>query len=77
LGKVGRQLTAKRFLAVANGGTFTYDVPATIGRSTWPAMHTRQIPCGALVQSDGTRYFLAEPYRCDSPVKLPVSRKAR
>jgi hypothetical protein len=77
LRKVGRGLTAKRFLAVANGGTFTYEVPATIGRSTWPAMHTGAIPCGALVQSDGTRYFLAEPYRCDSPVRLPVNRKAR
>lgn len=71
LRKVGRQLTAKRFVAFANGGTFTYEVPATIGRSTWPTMHTRGIPCGALVQGDGTRYFLAEPYRCDAPIKLP------
>lgn len=74
LGKVGRKLTAKRFLAVANDGTFTYEVPATIGRSRWPAMHTRGIPCGALVQGDGTRYFLAEPYRCDPPIRLPANQ---
>jgi hypothetical protein len=77
LAKVGRRLTARRFLAVANGGTFTYEVPATIGRSTWPAMHTRGIPCGALVQGDGTRYFLAEPYRCDPLVRLPAKLPTR
>jgi len=72
LRRVGRKLTAKRFAAVANSGNFTYEVPATIGRSTWPAMHTQGIPCGALVQGDGTRYYVAEPYRCDPPIKIKV-----
>lgn len=75
LRKVGRPLTPRRFLAVANGGTFAYEVPGTIGRSEWPAMHTRGIPCGAVVQGDGTRYLLAEPYRCDPPVTLPAKRR--
>jgi branched-chain amino acid transport system substrate-binding protein len=69
LARAGRDLTAKRFLAVANGGRFTYAVPRTIGRSSWPAMHTRPIPCGALVQGDGTEYVVAEPYRCSRTVR--------
>ena len=55
---------------MANGGGYSYEVPGTVGRSTWPAMHTHGIPCGALVQGDGTRYFVAEPYRCDPPIPI-------
>jgi hypothetical protein len=76
LARVGRTLTLPRFLSVANGGNFTYGVPATVGRSSWPAMHTRAIPCGALVQSDGSRYYVATPYRCDEPIVVkPKSRR--
>jgi branched-chain amino acid transport system substrate-binding protein len=70
LRRVGRKLTAKRFVAVANGGRFSYEVAGTVGRSTWPAMHTHGIPCGGLVQGDGTRYYVAEPYRCDPPIRF-------
>ncbi len=70
LRRVGRKLTAKRFVATANGEDYSYEVAGTIGRSTWPAMHTQAIPCGALVQGDGTQYFMAEPYRCDPPIKI-------
>jgi hypothetical protein len=72
LRRVGRTLTAKRFAAAANGGGYAYEVPGTVGRSTWPAMHTQGIPCGALVQGDGTRYFVSEPYRCDPPIRITV-----
>ncbi len=68
LARTDRDLTAKGFLAVANGGRFAYEVPGTIGRSTWPAMHTRSIPCGALVQGDGNEYVVAERYRCSKDV---------
>jgi ABC-type branched-subunit amino acid transport system substrate-binding protein len=68
LRRVGRQLTVKRFLAVTNGGGFKYGVADTVGTSTWPAMHTRPIPCGALVQSDGSRYYVVAPYRCATPI---------
>ena len=55
---------------------FSYAVPGTVGRSTWPAMHTQGVPCGALVQSDGTRYLVAEPYRCGDPiVRAPTTTK--
>ncbi len=70
LRRVGRRLTAKRFLATANGGDYTYEVAGTVGRSAWPAMHTQAVPCGALVQGDGTQYFVAEPYRCDPPITI-------
>jgi ABC-type branched-subunit amino acid transport system substrate-binding protein len=75
LARAGRDLTAQRFLAVANGGRFAYEVPRTIGRSSWPAMHTRPIPCGALVQGDGTEYVVAEPYRCSKDVTRNPPRR--
>ena len=67
------QAPPERFLATANGGATRTRSPGTIGRSAWPAMHTQGIPCGALVQGDGTQYLVAEPYRCD----LPIAIKAR
>jgi hypothetical protein len=33
------------------------------------------VPCGALVQSDGSQYFVAEPYRCGP--SLVVKSKPR
>ena len=63
LAKVGKHLTRDRFLAVANDN-FSYAVSGTVGRSTWPPMHSQSVPCGALVQSDGSRYLVVEPYRC-------------
>jgi hypothetical protein len=39
-------------------------------------MHTRGVPCGALVQSDGSRYFVVEPYACGEPiVGAPTTKK--
>jgi branched-chain amino acid transport system substrate-binding protein len=68
---VGRRLTTERFLDVANRGGFSYSAAATLGKSTWPAMHTRAIPCGALVQGDGTGYVAIEPYRCVVDTRRP------
>jgi hypothetical protein len=75
LARTGRELTAKSFLTVANGGSFTFEVPRTVGRSTWPAMHTRPIPCGALVQGDGNEYVVAERYRCSKDVTRNPPRR--
>jgi hypothetical protein len=72
----GRNLTASRFLTAANRD-FHHEVPATVGPTTWPAMHTTGVPCGALVQSDGTRYFLAVPYTCGKPVKVSTGTVRR
>ncbi len=77
LAKVGRRLTLDRFLAVANGGGFRYEVPGTIGRSTWPAMHSQAVPCGALLQSDATRYLVTGPFACGTPIKAKVATGAR
>jgi ABC-type branched-subunit amino acid transport system substrate-binding protein len=70
--RTGQRLTRARFLAAANHG-FAFAVPGTVGRSTWPAMHSLPVPCGALVQSDGSRVLVVERYRCGTP----IVRKAR
>jgi hypothetical protein len=72
LAKTGRRLTRERFLAVAR--TFEYEVASTIGPSRWPASHSRGVPCGALVQGDGTQYVVAEPYACGEPVVVKPPR---
>jgi ABC-type branched-subunit amino acid transport system substrate-binding protein len=77
LARVGRHLDPARFEAVANSAGFTYAVPATVGRSNWPAMHRQAIPCGALAQSDGTAYVVAEPYRCGAPVAIGRRTRVR
>ncbi len=43
LAKVGKHLTRDRLLAVANDD-FSYAVPGTVGRSTWPPMHSQSVP---------------------------------
>jgi hypothetical protein len=41
-------------------------------------MHSRGVPCGALVQSDGSRYFVVEPYACGDPiVRAPGTTKKK
>jgi branched-chain amino acid transport system substrate-binding protein len=66
LAATGRHPSRARFLEVARH--FDYEVAATVGRSRWPAMHSQGVACGALVQSDGTEYVVAEPYACGKPV---------
>jgi hypothetical protein len=66
LAKTGKRLTRARFLTVAR--RFSHAVPATIGRVTFPSMHSQGVPCGALVQSDGSQYLVAERYRCGAPL---------
>jgi ABC-type branched-subunit amino acid transport system substrate-binding protein len=63
----GKQLTRARFLAVAR--KFSHVVASTVGPVRWPAMASQAVPCGALVQSDGSRYLVAEPYGCGKPVR--------
>jgi hypothetical protein len=80
LERTGRRLTRARLLAVLNGDDFTYEAPGTVGRSVWPEMHTQPVPCGSLVQSDGTQYLVIAPYRCapggtQSSARSPSSRR--
>ncbi len=74
LQKVGKRLTRERFLAVARA--FTHDVPATVGAVRWPAMRSQGVPCGALVQSDGSRFLVVEPYSCGKPIVVPTRKRA-
>ncbi len=73
LAKTGKRLTCARFLAVAQ--RFQYEVPSTIGTSRWPAAHAQGVPCGALVQSDGSRYVVAEPYACGKPIVVKTPQR--
>jgi hypothetical protein len=75
LAKTGKRLSRERFLAVAR--TFRYEVASTIGPSRWPAMHAQGVPCGALVQSDGTQYVVVEPYACGSPIVVKPKQATR
>jgi hypothetical protein len=75
LAKTGTRLTRERFLAVA--AKFSYEVPSTIGPSRWPAMHSQGVPCGALVQSDGSQYLVAEPYACGKPILVTEPKPKR
>lgn len=74
LAKTGERLTRERFLAVAQH--FRYQVPSTIGPSRWPAAHSRGVPCGALVQSDGTQYLVAEAYACGTPIVVKPPKRS-
>lgn len=74
LAKTGKRLTRERFLAVAR--RFEYEVPSTVGPSRWPAMHTQGVPCGALVQSDGTQFIVAEPYACGEPIVVKPPKRS-
>ena len=74
LAKTGKRLTRPRFLAVAR--RFEYEVPSTIGPSRWPVAHAQGVPCGALVQSDGSEYVVAEPYACGTPIVVKTPKRA-
>jgi branched-chain amino acid transport system substrate-binding protein len=74
LAETGKRLTRARFVATAQ--RFAYAVPSTIGTLRWPAAYTQGVPCGALVQSDGSRYFVVEPYACDKPIVVTRPKRA-
>jgi len=74
LAKTGKHLTRERFLAVAR--RFQYAVPDTVGTSRWPAAHAQGVPCGALVQSDGSQYVVAEPYACGTPIVVKTPKRS-
>ncbi len=73
LAKTGKRLTRERFLAVAR--RFEYEVPSTIGPSRWPTAHALGVPCGALVQSDGSQYVVVEPYACGKPIVVKTPKR--
>jgi len=34
------------------------------------------VPCGALVQSDGSRYLVVEPYACGKPIVVKTPKRS-
>jgi hypothetical protein len=69
LKKAGKNLTSAALVKAANR-TFTYEVPDTVGPTTFPAAHAVPTPCGALVTSDGSAYSVKVPYTCGRVVPV-------
>jgi len=67
--KAGKNLTPATLVKAANT-RFTYEVPATVGPTTFPAAHSKPTPCGALVTSNGTAYSVKVPYSCGAVVPV-------
>ncbi len=62
----GKNLTAERFLQVANKMKYSYkDITSPI---KYPQAHDRGGQCGTLVESDGTNYTIRVPFDCYKPV---------
>jgi ABC-type branched-subunit amino acid transport system substrate-binding protein len=60
--KVGKRLTPERFQRTA--GRFSYEVPAVVGPTVFPAAYRAPTPCGQLAVSDGTKYTVDAPFAC-------------
>lgn len=69
LQEVGEDVTAERFLQVANDD-FTFGIPDTLGDITYPDAHNQGAPCGSLVEYDGTKYVIAVPFQCGELIEL-------
>ena len=62
LKKVGKNLTPEAMAAAMKN--FTYQIPTVIGPTKYPVSQTEGMPCGTLVESDGTKYSVVVPYTC-------------
>jgi len=69
LKKTGKNLTAERFLRVANKN-FKYASQNVTGPITFPSAHKLGSACGTLVESDGTNYSIRVPFACYKLVKV-------
>ena len=69
LKKTGKNLTAERFLQVANKN-FKYESKDVTGPITFPQGHKNGSPCGTLVESDGSNYSIRVPFGCYKLVKV-------
>jgi hypothetical protein len=69
LEKTGKKLTPAALVRAVNS-RFTYEVPDTVGPTTFPAAHAVPTPCGALVTSDGSAYSVKVPYTCGRVVPV-------
>jgi branched-chain amino acid transport system substrate-binding protein len=67
--RAGRNLSAGTLVKKANT-RFTYEVKGNVGPVRFPAAHDEPVPCGSLVQSTGTAFTVAVPYRCEKVVDV-------
>jgi hypothetical protein len=69
LQKAGKNPTPATLVKAANR-KFTYEVPDTVGPTTFPAAHVVPTPCGALVTSNGSAFSVKVPYTCGRVVSV-------
>jgi hypothetical protein len=60
--KVGKNLTPEAWAKVAK--SFTYELPDTIGPTTYPQAFAAPTPCSQLATSNGTAWNVSQPYGC-------------
>jgi hypothetical protein len=72
LDKVGPNLTQQAFQQAA--ANFTYEIPNTVGPTTYPEALQVPTSCVELVQSNGTIYQIAGSYACYDVVNLSTGK---
>ena len=69
LQEVGEDVTAERFLQIANDD-FEFGIPDTLGTITYPDSHTQGSPCGSLMTYTGSEFEVAVPFMCGEFIDL-------
>lgn len=69
LEKTGKDLTVESFLATMNGG-FTYSVDGVLGKSTWPANHTKPVPCSVMTKVENKEFDFIQKLACGSNIEI-------
>jgi branched-chain amino acid transport system substrate-binding protein len=69
LQEVGEDVTAERFIQIANDD-FEFGIPDTLGDITYPDAHNQGAPCGSLVEYAGTEFEVAVPFQCGELIEL-------
>ena len=69
LQEVGEDVTAERFLQIANDD-FEFGIPDTLGTITYPDSHNQGSPCGSLMTYTGTEFEVAVPFMCGELIEL-------
>lgn len=69
LEKTGKDLTVERFLQTMNDD-FTYSVPGVLGKSTWPANHTKPVACSVLTKVEGKEFDFIQKLACGTNIDI-------
>lgn len=70
LDKTGKDLTVEKLLATLNGGDFTFEVPGVVGPSTWPANHSKPVPCSVFTKVEDNAFVPYMPLQCGENIEI-------